>query len=284
LPCVGEERVVSLGSSALALLAFAEIVDRELDASYRPVVSQLAHFLRSQQRSDGEFMHEYDRVAGHPNDVHGLYYSSEATLALARAYRITKDPADLDAARRGLQNLVGPAWSFFGDKYYFGEEHWTCQAMAVLWDVAPDPKALDFCLRWQAFGRVLQQHEGDSYFDADGAIGVGPVITPRLTPVASRGEAAVATLDIATRTGQGRVELAELDLQLRRAFALLVRHQFRPGPHHLFKDPAAVYGAMPGSEVDWELRIDFAQHAGSAMIRWLETTGLATTGRTPPHG
>jgi hypothetical protein len=26
---------------------------------------------------------------------------------------------------------------------------------------------------------------------------------------------------------------------------------------------------MPGSEVDWQLRIDYAQHAGSAMVRWL---------------
>jgi hypothetical protein len=27
---------------------------------------------------------------------------------------------------------------------------------------------------------------------------------------------------------------------------------------------------MPGSEVDWELRIDYTQHAGSALVRWLE--------------
>ena len=64
-------------------------------------------------------------------------------------------------------------------------------------------------------------------------------------------------------------------MQLRRALALLLRQQFRPGPRHLFKSPADVYGAMPGSEVDWELRIDYAQHAGSAMVRWLETNDAA---------
>ncbi len=271
LPCVGDEPVVNLGSSALALLAFAEIVDRNIDPSYRTQVVELAHFLRTLQRPDGEFMHEYNRIASRPIDRQGLYYSSEATLALARAYSITHDPADLDAAARGLRNIVGPAWSFFGDKYYFGEEHWTCQAMAVLWPTAPDPKALDFCVRWQAYGRKLQQQEGDSSFDADGAIGVGPVVTPRLTPVASRCEAAVATLDIAKKSGGASpAELAALDLQLRRALALLLRQQFRPGPQHLFKSPADVYGAMPGSEVDWELRIDYAQHAGSAMVHWLE--------------
>jgi len=274
-PCVGDEPIVNLGSSALALLAFAEIVDRNIDPSYRTQVVELARFLRALQRPDGEFMHEYNRIASRPIDVQGLYYSSEATLALARAYSITRDPADLDAAARGLRNLVGPAWSFFGDKYYFGEEHWTCQAMAVLWPYAPDPKALDFCLRWQAYGRALQQREGDSYFDSEGAIGVGPVVTPRFTPVASRCEAGVATLDIAKKNGIGSSEVAALDLQLRRALALLLRQQFRPGPRHLFKSPVDVYGAMPGSEVDWELRIDYAQHAGSAMVRWLEVSEAA---------
>ena len=64
-----------------------------------------------------------------------------------------------------------------------------------------------------------------------------------------------------------------LDLQLRRALALIVRQQFSPGPAHLFADPQAMRGAIPGSEVDWEIRIDYAQHAGSAMVRWLDVVG-----------
>ena len=193
-------------------------------------------------------------------------------LPARHAYAVTQDKSHLVAAVRGIRNLVGPAWSFFGNVYYFGEEHWTCQAMGVLWKYQPEPDALDFCLRWQEFGRALQQREGDSYYDADGAIGVSPIITPRLTPVASRCEAAVSTLDIARKSGVPAGELAVLDQQLRRALALLVRQQFRPGPRHLFKNPARVFGAIPGSEVDWDLRIDYTQHAGSAMIRWLETT------------
>ncbi|HMJ51684.1 MAG TPA: hypothetical protein VK540_06390 [Polyangiaceae bacterium] len=270
LPCVGEEERIGLGSSALAVVALSEIVEKKIDESFAPAVVGLARFLRAQQRPDGEFMHYFDRSTGLPIDYQGLYYSSEAALALAKAYGISKDPADLDAAVRALQHLVGPAWSFFGDRYYFSEEHWTCQALGALWPHAPNPKALDFCLRWQAFGRALQQRDGDSPFDADGAIGVGPVITPRLTPVASRCEAAVATLDVARRAGVAGEEIALLDEQLRRALALLLRQQLLPGPRHLFKSPEAVEGAMPGSQVDWELRIDYTQHTGSALVRWLD--------------
>ncbi len=272
--CIGQDNVVDVGSSALALIAMNEIARTGIDPTYRAQVEQLASFLRSQQRADGEFMHHYDRRANKPIDVQLLYYSGEATLALTRAFGLTGDVADRDAAVRGLAHLVGPAWSFFGDRYYFGEEHWTCQAQSELWDVAPDPKALSFCERWQAYGRNMMFGPDDTPYDADGAYGVGPVITPRFTPVASRCEAGVATFDAMVRAESEPAEREALALQLRRSLALLLRQQFRPGLTHLFADPAAVYGALPGSAVDWQLRIDFAQHAGSAMLRAAATPAL----------
>jgi hypothetical protein len=87
--------------------------------------------------------------------------------------------------------------------------------------------------------------------------------------VGSRCEAGLATLDAARRAGGDPGELSLLDRQMRRSLALLLRQQLRPGLRHLFADPAAVDGAMPGSEVDWQLRIDYAQHTGSALVRWL---------------
>jgi hypothetical protein len=287
--CVGTESTVEIGSSALGLIALVEIAKNDLDATYGPLIADLARFLRAQQRGDGEFMHLFDRDASRPIDVQLIYFSGEATLALARAHEITHDPLDLDAARRGLAHLVGPAWSFFGDRYYFGEEHWTCQAVADLWERAPDPAALDFCLRWHAYGRRLMHDATDTPFDADGSFGVGPLITPRLTPAASRSEAAIATLDAALRSGTSAVGPDVTDplaAQIRRSLALLVRQQFRPGPHHLFADPAAVHGAMPGSSVDWQLRIDYAQHAGSAMLRWLalvDRDGAVAKRNGPPR-
>jgi hypothetical protein len=265
--CVGRDDVVDIGSSALTLIAFNELVRTNLDRSYRGAVDELARFLRSQQRPDGEFMHLYDRRANEPVDRQFIYYSGEVTLALSRAYGLLHRQADLDAASRGLAHLVGPAWSFFGDRYYFGEEHWTCQAMSELWNAAPDRKALSFCERWQAYGRKMMYRPGETPFDADGSYGVGPLITPRYTPVASRCEAGIATLDAMARAHLDPDEQVALASQLRRSLALLLRVQLRPGPTHLFADPAAVHGAFPGSAVDWQLRNDYAQHAGSALIR-----------------
>jgi hypothetical protein len=147
--------------------------------------------------------------------------------------------------------------------------------MDDLWDRAPAATretALTFCLGWQAYGRKLMYAPTDTPFDGDGAYGVGPVITPHLTPAGSRTEAGLATLDAATRAGRPAEELAVLDAQMRRSMAMLLRHQL-PGRAYLFVDPPAIDGAMPGTEVDWQLRIDYAQHTGSALVRWLDVDG-----------
>jgi hypothetical protein len=267
--CIADGTMADVGSAALATLAFVEVVRASLDPSYRVDAAELAAFLREQQRPDGEFMHLYDRQASRPVDVQLLYYSGEAALALSRTHQLLSDPRDLDAAKRAVARLAGPAWSFFGSRYYFGEEHWTCEAMADLWGRSPNPVALDFCLRWLAFWRTAQQGPADTPYDADGAYGVGPIQVPPLTPIASRCEAGLATLAVAERTAVARAVTDALDTQMKRSLALLMRQQVRatsPARLGLLSDPEAVDGAFPASEVDWSLRVDFAQHAGSALL------------------
>lgn len=270
LKCIAEGDEADLGASALALNAFAEIQKSGIDPSFNQVISDLSLFIRKMQRPDGEFMHTYNRRDKHPNDVQKLYYSGEATLALARAHLVTHNPDDLEAAKRGLAHLAGPAWSFFGSKYVGGEEHWTCQALADLWDRAPDYNALEFCLNWHRIQRKSQYRVGETPFDSDGAFGTSPFFTPRITPASSRGEAAGATLAALVKARPNDPERKELEDQYNRSLAFVMRHQFRPGPFHLFSDPALVRGGFPGSPVDFQVRIDFPQHAGSSMVRWLD--------------
>lgn len=270
--CITEEQpVADLGSSALALIAFTEIARTGADASYKPTITQLAEFLRSQQRPDGEFMHFYNRVDKAPIDRQVLYYSGEATLGLARAHEVNGDERDLAAAKAALSRLSGEGWSFFGSRYYFSEEHWTCQAVAELWTRSPDRDALAFCSRWHEFQRRLQYSADDSPFDADGAFGFGPIVSPRVTPASSRGEAAGALLTILLHEPEKHPdEIPLVQTELDRALAFVLRSQFHPGPTYLFAEPVTVRGALPGSPVDWQLRIDYAQHAGCMMARWLE--------------
>ncbi len=281
--CLGTNDEINVGSTALAGIAFAEIDASGLDRSYRPLLAEIGAFLRGQMRADGELMHEYDRKGARPVDVQYLYFTGEAALALSRIHAVLHDPADLDAAKRALAHLVGPGWSFFGSRYYWSEEHWTCQALADLWDRAPSEEALAFCLRWHAYQRRIQFAPGESAFDAEGAFGFGNFINPRVTPASSRGEAAGATLAALRRAHPQDPEVGRLETELRRAMAFVLRQQLRPGPRHLFRDPDAVYGALPGSLVDWSLRIDYAQHAGSMLVRWLELEETKAAERSSPR-
>lgn len=266
--CIGEGDTLEIGSIALTTIAFCEIVSTKLDASFLPLVRSLADTIVSLQRDDGEFRHEIHRD-GSMVDVQLPYFSGEAALALVRAHALTGDARYLEGARKSVAWLTGPAWRFFGDRYYFAEEHWTCQAVGETWPNAPNADALDFCLRWQAFNRSVQLHKEDCVLDCDGALGVGPLVTPRFTPVASRCEAGVATLDAAVKAKSDPKEISALRSQIRRSLALLARQQFHGQLEHLMASPDAVRGGMPGSEVDWQIRIDYAQHAGCAMMRWL---------------
>jgi hypothetical protein len=266
--CIADGDIADLGSSALATLAFTEIDASGIDPGYRPTIRALTSFLRTQQRPDGEFMHFYDRTIAKPIDIQVLYYTGEATFALARAHRVTGDEEALAAAKKGLSRL-GSSWEFFGSRYYYGEEHWTCQAAADLVDRSDDRSALDFCKRWHQYTRAIQYREGETPFDAAGGFGVGPLIPPRLTAASSRSEAAGALLDALQKTSPDDGDIPALEDELRNALEFVLRLRIGPDSAHLFARPVEVVGRLPGSAVDWKLRIDYEQHAGSALVRWL---------------
>src|SRR5450432_2475089 len=149
----------------------------------------------------------------HPVDIQLEYYTGEAAFALATVQRLSGDPRDLDAASRALAFLVKRSRWYVGAHYFWAAEHWTCQALAELWDRAPDRLALQFCLAWQAANREVQLTLAGPH---DGGISRGPFVSPRLTPLASRMEAAVATLATARKAGVAIEEQQLLETEIRR--------------------------------------------------------------------
>jgi len=267
--CVGEGDQVDVGASALALLAYVELL-RGGNEEFRAPALELAGFLRSQQRGDGEFQHFYSVKEQHAIDVQVEYYTGEAAFALSRVHRVSGDVRDLEAARRALSFLVARSPLFLGSHYFWGAEHWTCQALADIWQRAPDPVALEFCLDWQAVNRNLQFDSPPALASYDGGISRGPFMAPRLTPTASQLEAAVATLEVARAAGVPAAEVELLEHQIKRAFAFLLRYQFSPGPTYSMPNPRLLAGGFPGSAVDLHVRIDYPQHAGGALLRYWE--------------
>jgi hypothetical protein len=259
-----------VGVTALSTIALLHAQRAQPSAEAARVLPKLTEFLRSLQRSDGEFMHLIAPESGAAVDRQIPYVSGQIVLALALAYGASHDERDLDAARRGLAYQVTSAWSFFGSRYYAAEEHWTCQAMAELWQVAPNIDALNFCLRWHALQRRMQYAPNETLWDADGAYGVGRLFSPKTTPAASRLESAAATLAVLRRARPTSAEVPLLEAECARTAAFLLRQQWHPGPKFMLVDPVAVAGGMPGSATDFHLRNDYAQHAGAGLLKWAQ--------------
>jgi hypothetical protein len=266
LRCVGDQTKVDAGSSALALLAYLALSNAGISHDFDADIAALTKFLRSLQRPDGEFMHVFDREQGRALDVHYRYYSGEIALALARAARFLNDAGAQQAASHALQRHTRR--SLIVNRYFFGQEHWTCQALEALWERAPDRHALAFCLDHEAFLRVQQDH-GHVLDAFGGGFAPHPFAPPRMAATGSRTEGALATLATARAAGESPAQLAALERQARAGLAFILRHQFTPGPTHLFRDPARVRGGIPGSPTDFTIRIDYQQHVVGAIVRWL---------------
>lgn len=271
-PCVGRQGIVTLGATALTALAAAEFLRGGESAPVAKLLDGLTDHLRAMQRPDGELMHDYDRKRSRAIDRQHMYYSGEAALALLRAHRVTSDPRNVSVVRALMGHLTGSGWRFFGSRYFYGEEHWTCQAAAAAADRMPVHEGIEFCLRWLAWQGRLQYRAGQTPWPASGSYGVGPVLLPRITAIASRVEAGVPVLRVARAQGS---ETAWLEAQLQRSVRALLRFRWAPGPVHLVADPAAALGGFPGTQASFEVRNDFVQHAGSALLAWWTHMGEA---------
>jgi hypothetical protein len=267
--CIAASERADLGSSALALLAFVELHQAGFAPELSGPIRELSDFILSQQRSDGEFMHFYDRALQAREDVQVPYYSGEAAFALGRAARVLGDQRYVDAARRALEHQVDPPFWYVGWRYFWGSEHWTCHAMNELWSRAPNRKALDFCLRWQESVRDLAIEGREAMPELDAATSAGPLALPMLTGTSSRVEAAVSTLDAAKRAGVDPRELERLETGIHRSLSFLMRFQLTPGPRHLMPAAPLMRGGVPASPVDLRVRIDYPQHAGTALLHYL---------------
>lgn len=266
--CISQRSRADMGSAALTALAAAEVLRGGDNPQARALLRGLTEFIRSMQRADGELMHLYDLEADRPIDVQLMYYSGEAAYALLAAYRVFGDERDLDAARRLMRHLTGAGWDFFGSRYFYGEEHWTCQAVSQAAAFMDDlEQGVDFCARWLGFSRALQYGPGQTPWPVHGAIGVGPLLVPRLTTVASRTETGAMFYPVAKRRG---LEARVLRAQVEASLGFLLRMRWAPGPAHALFDAEAAFGGVPGSPESLSVRNDFVQHAGSAMLLWAE--------------
>ncbi len=264
------EQIAQLGSTALAVVALAEYQRATGDKTYLPIATKFSSFLLFMQRPDGSFRHLYDPKTQQPDDkAELLYYSGEASLALARMFLVTNDQRYAVAAEKGLDWLVH-WYDFFMGGFFYGEEHWTCIAAEAAWPAAKNPEYKDFCHGYGRFLRGQQPVPGEhpDQDDFAGAYNVTSFVPPYNTPAGSRTEAMISSYLLGKHHGTPDPAVRA---QIRAALQYALGQQIRPESD--FNVVGAGLGGMPGSPIDRNVRIDFVQHVCSAMIRaseWID--------------
>ncbi len=266
--CVARGHQTDLGSSALTLVGIMEYQRQTGDTRYRDLARRLANFLVYMQRDDGEFCHRYD-VAAHQRKCKDklLYYSGEAALALAMAYKLLGDERYKKATEKALDYLTGENYWPLPMKFLFGEDHWTCIAAEEAWPALKKDRYAEFCYEFARFQRRHQFDASDHFADYEGGYGITPFFPPHLTPAGSRTEAMVSTYDLSRHRGETSGTIAA---QIVRAFKYIVRHQVRRENAYLFARPKYTVGAIRKSPIKYDVRIDYVQHTVAAMVRALD--------------
>ncbi|MFN3196860.1 MAG: hypothetical protein ACE366_00390 [Bradymonadia bacterium] len=264
--CVVKGGVAMLGSTALTLVGMLEYQRRTGDTRYAEQARSLLKYVMALQQPNGEFQHKV--IVGKRQidpSYKGMFYSEEAALALVMAHKILGDDTYLAAAERALNYLTGPKYDFFLGRFVYGADHWTCIAAEEAWPTLKHDQYFDFCKGYADFIALMQYpQEGWQNADFRGHYGFGALLVPQAPAAAGFTEAIVSTYRLSRHRGAPD---PELKAQMSHALDALVRDQLRFDNAWLVKRPLSAVGGFRRSLVESEVRIDFTQHALSALIR-----------------
>jgi hypothetical protein len=264
--CVSRRGRADLGSAALTAVGLLEYQRSTTDDRYAQDARRLLEFIIFLQKDSGDFHHLYEmkkRVVR--PDVRSMFYSEEAALALVMGHQVLGDERFLQAARAALDYLTGPKYSFFLGGFIYGADHWTCIAAEEAWPHLRSVQYIDFCEGYAEFIGRMQYRPGEwDNIDFTGHYGFSGLTVPQAPAAAGFTEAVISTHRLAKKHGRDSTWLKD---QLTWALDALSRDQIRPENSWMLPDPEAAYGAFRRSLVEQEARIDFTQHALSALMR-----------------
>ena len=144
----------------------------------------------------------------------------------------------------------------------------------ALWPAVKRDKYMEFCHGYAAFLRAQQAEAGEHPDEDDytGSYTLTPFVVPYNTPAGSRTEAMISAYLLGEHHGSPDPRVVT---QIRAALQYVLGQQIRPDSDYNVLATALGQGdgAMPGTPVDRNIRIDYLQHVGSAMIRaseWID--------------
>ncbi len=261
---------VKLGGTALGLVALLSVERISPGATSIEQLRGLGRFLVFMQREDGSYYSKYSpESGGRDGQWQSLYYPGEAALGLVMLNQLDPSPVWQEAAIKTLLYLADQRRGFVTVE----ADHWALLATARLFDQAPEamtPQQREIIMHHaiQVCRSILigRPHCAPNA-EAEGSL----TFNSRTCPTATRLEGLIAALEFLPD------EQAELRKEIRLAvdegIGFLKRSQIDSGPHRggvpreaLARKPDGTFWFV--DDRSGEIRIDYVQHAVSAMIQY----------------
>jgi hypothetical protein len=264
-----DRRQAKLGGTGLGLAALLAV--QEVEPGFKSIdeLRQLGRFLIFMQKSDGSFYSKYFLDTGRSDLWQSMYYPGEAALGLIMLYEWDRSEQWLRAVNKALDNLArqgaGQRPTVPDQWYLLAVRRWQAQAGAV--DASLKERVMEHARR--LCRDMVQEQQQQQLDDAK----IAGCFTPegRTCPSATRLEGLLAALQFLP-PGDSQL-IAEVREATHMGMQFLLDSQVVEGPHA---------GALPRFRVGVDLsgvsaseqrrakevRIDYVQHALSAMIAY----------------
>lgn len=273
----GAKKLLSakLGGAGLGLVALVNLEVIAPESTPIEQLRQLGRFIVHMQKADGSFYSKYIPAKGGLRDTWtSLYYPGEAALGLLLLYDLDKSPMWLEAAAKALGFL---AESRAGESNV-PADHWALLATAKL--LAVDDHCDPPFERDKIVTHAIQVCESillQQVWSTDDPLLIGGFSDDgRTTPTATRLEGLLGALTFLSQQNQQDIR-ERITSSVHEAMSFLMQCQVQHGEFA---------GAIPRALRQWpdddprcsrsfnrratEVRIDYVQHALSAMIQYLQ--------------
>lgn len=101
----GMTEQTKLGAAGLSLVALSPLVDKFPDILNRELLKEVGNLVLHMQKEDGSFFSKYYKDKGFDMFWVSLYYPGEAAFGLVELYKVTKDKKYLDGAFKAMLYL-----------------------------------------------------------------------------------------------------------------------------------------------------------------------------------
>ena len=247
---------MKVGTNSLAILGMVRYWEATENDKYNSYIENFANFIVSQQRDDGAFAGIYGEKK------EDRYYSGEAFFALALAYDMLEDRS----YRRAMEDALEYYWS---DDYEYDDAAfipWASSGCAKWYELTDNSKFLSFCFDMADIQISRQNliHEFDVLGNDQYGYFLGPTVNTGVYLEGIGDALRVAQLVCdSDRIAKYHISLKAgiewvLSLQFRKESQLACPNRGFGGFHNGFTIKHA-----------YEVRIDYNQHAISAILRIL---------------